>query len=182
MGGFLARVQATRKLTVPKCVRSARKLLDLCAQLKNNQFAICDDIQDSTVGSALYLNASLINHSCRPNAFPTFDGITMHVKCLTKISNGQEICISYVDTKNTTNERQKSLFRTYKFRCTCKCCENNSLDDEKLRNKDGTLSPVEQMTSILDNLSSYQKKGQNNQILMTVDEQLSANNFSATNM
>ena len=89
MGMFLARLQATRTLSVPKCVKSARKLLNLCAQLKNNQFAICDDIQDSTVGSALYLNASMINHSCRPNAFPTFDGIILHVKCLTKIRKGQ---------------------------------------------------------------------------------------------
>ena len=182
MGGFLARVQATRKLAVPKCVRSARKLLDLCAQLKNNQFAICDDIQDSTVGSALYLNASLINHSCRPNSFPTFDGITMHVKCLTKISKDQEICIAYIDTKNTTDERQKSLFRVYKFKCTCQCCQDKSLDDEKLRNKDGTLSSVEKMTRVLETLSSYQKQGQNDEILTAVDEQLSANNFSLINM
>ena len=198
MGAFLARLKTSRILAIPKCVRSARKLLDLCAQLKNNQFAICDDVQDSTVGSALYLNASLINHSCKPNAFPTFDGITLHIKCLTKITNGQgmssslkslrnfwyfsEICISYIDTKSTTEERQNSLSRVYKFKCTCKNCGDKDLDVKKLSKEDGRSTSVEEMASLFERISEFRKQDQHHETLAIVDKELSANNFSSTNM
>ena len=42
-GVFLARFQQMQKMRIPVCIKSVRKLLDLCAQIKNNQFAICDE-------------------------------------------------------------------------------------------------------------------------------------------
>jgi len=89
MAVFLSRFQATKKQKFPVCVANSRKLLDLCAKIKNNQFAICDEVINSEVGSGIYLNAAMINHSCQPNAFPIFEGKTIHIKALKKIKPGE---------------------------------------------------------------------------------------------
>ena len=57
--------------------------------MKNNQFAICDEVLNSEVGSGVYLNAAMLNHSCFPNAFPIFDGKTLYIKALNKIKAGE---------------------------------------------------------------------------------------------
>ena len=73
----------------PIAFNTPRKLLDLLAAIKNNQFAICDEEKSTTeLGSAIYLNASLLNHSCAPNAVPLFSGLKLYVKALKKIEPG----------------------------------------------------------------------------------------------
>ena len=89
VGVFLARFEQTKKFRWPQCVKSPKKLLDLCAQIKNNQFAINDESLNTEIGSAVYINASLLNHSSRPNAFPIFDGKTLYVKALKLIKPGE---------------------------------------------------------------------------------------------
>ena len=148
MGIFLARFQATKKQKFPVCLANARKLLDLCAKMKNNQFAICDEVLNSEVGSGVYLNAAMLNHSCSPNAFPIFDGKTLYVKALNKIKAGEgkiisnfllndtclEICIAYTDTKLTFEERQESLFSIYRFKLqkdTGKVSDAEKMKDDK---------------------------------------------------
>ena len=64
-------------------------MLDLCAQVKNNQFALCDEVINSEVGSAVYLNAAMLNHSCRPNAFPIFEGRVLQIKALRQIKKDE---------------------------------------------------------------------------------------------
>ena len=70
-------------------MKSARKMLDLCAQVKNNQFALCDEVINSEVGSGVYLNAAMLNHSCRPNAFPIFEGRVLQIKALRQIKKDE---------------------------------------------------------------------------------------------
>ena len=74
-------------------MKSARKMLDLCAQVKNNQFAICDEVINSEVGSAVYLNAAMLNHSGRPNAFPIFEGRVLQIKALRQIKKDEGMFI-----------------------------------------------------------------------------------------
>ena len=97
-------------------MRSPKKLLDLVAAIKNNQFAICDEESAiCDVGSALYLNHSLINHSCAPNAFPVFNGTNLVIKALRKIAPGEEIKIAYTDTKPVIQDRREYLNEIYRF-------------------------------------------------------------------
>jgi SET and MYND domain-containing protein len=54
-------------------------------------------LEFETVGMALDPLASLMNHSCDPNAVYLFEGTTIRVRSLKPISPGQEIFISYTD-------------------------------------------------------------------------------------
>ena len=72
-------------------------MLDLCAQVKNNQFALCDEVINSEVGSAVYLNAAMLNHSCRPNAFPIFEGRVLQIKALRQIKEDEGMKLVILD-------------------------------------------------------------------------------------
>lgn len=79
-------------------------------------------------GSALYLNQSKINHSCRPNAEVTFphSNHTLAVVAEEVINVGDEIFISYLDECNlnrSRHSRQKVLMENYLFVCNCPKCE-----------------------------------------------------------
>jgi len=126
IGIFLSKFQAIWGRKFPLPFNSARKMLDLVAAIKNNQFAICDEEKSTTeLGSGIYLNASLLNHSCEPNAVPLFSGLKLYVKALKKINAGEEICISYTDTSAITSDRRTCLEDIYRFKCCCiKCCSD----------------------------------------------------------
>lgn len=49
-----------------------------------NAFNILDD-NLNTIGTGIYLAASVINHSCVPNATATFDGSTLRIGAITDI-------------------------------------------------------------------------------------------------
>lgn len=66
-------------------------------------------------GSGLYLTQSKLNHSCVPNAQPSFpySDHTLAIKALTAIRAGEEICISYLDEcslERSRHSRQKVLW------------------------------------------------------------------------
>ncbi len=107
---FLVKFQRYWKKPIPRAVRSSRKLLDLFAAIKNNQFAICDEESgDYDVGSAVYIDHALVNHSCRPNAYPVFNKTNMIFKALRKIAPGEEITHAYTDTISPIQERREYL-------------------------------------------------------------------------
>lgn len=66
-------------------------------------------------GSALYVTQSKINHSCVPNAQPTFPH-SNHILALSAVGDiaaGEEICISYLDEcslERSRHSRQKVCF------------------------------------------------------------------------
>lgn len=51
-----------------------------------NAFNILDD-NLNTIGTGIYLAASVINHSCVPNATATFDGTTLRIGAITDIEH-----------------------------------------------------------------------------------------------
>lgn len=51
-----------------------------------NAFNILDD-NLNTIGSGIYLAASVLNHSCVPNATATFDGIELKICAIMDIEN-----------------------------------------------------------------------------------------------
>ncbi|KAI5464358.1 hypothetical protein BGZ63DRAFT_401314 [Mariannaea sp. PMI_226] len=75
--------------------------------------------------SGLFLEASRINHSCRPNAQHSWnaDLECLVVHAMEDIKAGCEITISYVSGKSLSYaERQAQLKQRFDFSCACKLC------------------------------------------------------------
>ena len=70
-----------------------------------------------------------MDHSCRPNASVSFDGINLIVRTLIDRPEGNanyssETFISYLDLLNDTRGRQEKLLKQYYFLCGCPRCED----------------------------------------------------------
>jgi hypothetical protein len=112
---FLIKFQRYWKKPIPRAIRSSRKLLDLFAAIKNNQFAICDEKSgDYDIGTATYIDHALANHSCTPNAYPVFNGTHMIFKALKKIAPGEEITHAYTDTISPIRTRREYLYDVWR--------------------------------------------------------------------
>jgi hypothetical protein len=79
------------------------------------------------LGAALYIKGSKYNHSCAPNAHQSFIGDVLIIRVTSVVEIGEEICISYVDTGQSTAVRRAELLRSYCFMCYCPKC---SLGDQ----------------------------------------------------
>ncbi|XP_022918762.1 protein-lysine N-trimethyltransferase SMYD5 [Onthophagus taurus] len=78
-------------------------------------------------GVALYSLQSAANHSCIPNAEPSFlhNNSKLSLVALKDIQDGEEICISYLDECNlgrSRHSRHKQLAENYLFICNCEKC------------------------------------------------------------
>jgi len=88
-----------------------------------NTFSILDGEMQS-LGTGLYLAASIVDHSCNPNAVAVFEGTTITIRALEDfpILDWSKIFISYVDLMKLPEERQMELNDTYYFVCQCTRC------------------------------------------------------------
>ena len=82
-----------------------------------------------SIGSALYLGPSVMDHSCQPNASVSFDGINLIVRTLVdkpegNFNYGSDVFISYLDLLNDTGGRREKLQKQYYFRCGCVRCSD----------------------------------------------------------
>eukprot|EP00271_Cylindrocystis_brebissonii_P007470 TRINITY_DN21043_c0_g1_i2.p1 TRINITY_DN21043_c0_g1~~TRINITY_DN21043_c0_g1_i2.p1 ORF type:complete len:1015 (-),score=108.32 TRINITY_DN21043_c0_g1_i2:523-3567(-) len=77
------------------------------------------------VAIALYSDASLFNHSCRPNAFVSFRGRHLVVRTTQPLMAGGELFICYGPQKgqDTFWERQSQLSCSWGFTCHCSACQ-----------------------------------------------------------
>lgn len=89
-----------------------------------NSFNVLDNELNS-LGTAIYLGASICDHSCRPNAVATFVGTTLEIHALAPMAtlNWSKIRISYIDLVQPTALRQKELNDNYFFCCDCDRCK-----------------------------------------------------------
>lgn len=71
-------------------------------------------------GLALDLTASVINHSCSPNAFIFFEGGKAYCRSLRTIGAGEEITISYTEPTIDVSSRNELLKEDHFFDCHCK--------------------------------------------------------------
>lgn len=76
-------------------------------------------LECENIGIALDPLASLMNHSCDPNAVCLFDGTAIHIRSLKPIYPGQEILISYTDNTMDYHFRNHTLKSKWFFTCTC---------------------------------------------------------------
>jgi hypothetical protein len=77
----------------------------------------------STTG-AVYPTICLINHSCAPNSYVSWnsDARSQTIHALRNIGVGEEITISYYHPNKTFRKRQTYLKEHFKFDCACEVC------------------------------------------------------------
>ncbi|KAJ8931425.1 hypothetical protein NQ314_015664 [Rhamnusium bicolor] len=104
---------------------NSAELMGMYGRMCVNCFSICNQ-EFQSVGSGIYLGASVVDHSCKPNAVVTFEGTTLIMRALETLPDfdWSKIFISYIDVMALKKERQKELECTYYFLCQCpKCIE-----------------------------------------------------------
>jgi SET and MYND domain-containing protein len=82
------------------------------------------------IASAIYPSASLINHSCNPNAIVRFKGSHLRIVATEDIPQGKEVSICYGPhyLRMRKTARLESLKRDYGFLCKCSVCESSDID------------------------------------------------------
>ncbi|KAM4771738.1 N-lysine methyltransferase SMYD2 isoform 1-T1 [Rhinophrynus dorsalis] len=103
----------------------------LFAQVNCNGFTI-EDEELSHLGSAIFPDVALMNHSCCPNVIVTYKGTLAEVRAVQEISAGDEIFTSYIDLLYPTEDRNDRLKDSYFFSCDCKECTTKQKDPAKL--------------------------------------------------
>ncbi|KAJ7672720.1 hypothetical protein B0H17DRAFT_1183338 [Mycena rosella] len=98
---------------------------DIYSRFGNNNFVIHSHL--TTFGHGIFPLASrLFNHSCLPNAAGKYvlspsDPPKMQVVALRDISEGEEICLPYLDPA-LLQSRQQIFHLSYGFECRCPSC------------------------------------------------------------
>ncbi|KAF5279535.1 hypothetical protein FQR65_LT03357 [Abscondita terminalis] len=102
------------------------ELLGIYGRMCVNSFNICDE-ELKGLGTGIYLAASIIDHSCQPNAVATFQGTLLNIRATEQMPhlNGT----NYTDTLQKSEVRRKDLMSTYYFLCKCPRC----LDPEETK-------------------------------------------------
>ena len=82
--------------------------------------------------TGVFLVASRINHSCRPNAHAVFDAdLTATVRVVRRVAAGEEITVSYGPTTDSTPERaerRRRLGASHAFECACAACDDDGAE------------------------------------------------------
>ncbi|XP_012692310.1 N-lysine methyltransferase SMYD2-A [Clupea harengus] len=117
-------------------------LNELFAGVNNNGFTI-EDEELSHLGSAVFPDVALMNHSCDPNVIVTYKGTTAEVRAVRDISPGDEIFNSYIDLLYPTEDRNERLIDSYFFECDCPECTSKSKDKAKMEIRKNLSTPPE---------------------------------------
>ncbi|XP_072188130.1 N-lysine methyltransferase SMYD2 isoform X1 [Excalfactoria chinensis] len=107
-------------------------LVVLFAQVNCNGFTI-EDEELSHLGSAVFPDVALMNHSCCPNVIVTYKGTLAEVRAVKEIEPGEEVFTSYIDLLYPTEDRNDRLRDSYFFTCDCRECTMKEKDKEKLK-------------------------------------------------
>uniref|UniRef100_A0A182PMG0 MYND-type domain-containing protein n=1 Tax=Anopheles epiroticus TaxID=199890 RepID=A0A182PMG0_9DIPT len=103
------------------------ELLRIYGKMCINTFNILDT-EMNTIGTGMYIGASIIDHSCRPNVIVSFDGETLKMRLLEDYPeqelNFRKLFISYIDLIDTTEVRRDQLAERYYFDCACERCRD----------------------------------------------------------
>ncbi|XP_043962527.1 N-lysine methyltransferase SMYD2-like [Gambusia affinis] len=128
-----------------------KDLLTLYSQVACNGFTIEDD-ELSHIGTAVYPDVALINHSCLPSVIVTYNGTSAEVRAVQDMKPGDEVLISYIDLLYPTDDRNNRLRECYYFTCDCLECKTKSKDKAKLKIRKQS-DPVE--PHVVDNMIRY---------------------------
>ncbi|CAN2387425.1 SET and MYND domain containing 2a [Pristimantis euphronides] len=103
----------------------------LFAQVNCNGFTI-EDEELSHLGSAIFPDVALMNHSCCPNVIVTYKGTVAEIRAVQEISAGDEVFTSYIDLLYPTEDRNDRLKDSYFFTCDCNECSTKKKDPAKM--------------------------------------------------
>ncbi|XP_078130953.1 N-lysine methyltransferase SMYD2-B isoform X2 [Sander vitreus] len=131
-----------------------KDLLTLFSQVACNGFTIEDD-ELSHMGTAVYPDVALINHSCLPSVIVTYKGTSAEVRAVKNMNPGDEVLISYIDLLYPTDDRNNRLREFYYFTCQCQECKTKSSDKAKLKVRKQS-DPIEQ--EVISNMVRYARK------------------------
>ncbi|XP_047429691.1 N-lysine methyltransferase SMYD2-B [Mugil cephalus] len=131
-----------------------KDLLTLFSQVACNGFTVEDD-ELSHMGTAVYPDVALINHSCAPSVIVTYNGTTAEVRAVQDMKPGDEVLISYIDLLYPTDDRNMRLRESYYFTCDCQDCKTKSKDKAKLKVRKRS-DPIE--PDVISNMVRYAKK------------------------
>lgn len=107
-----------------------------------NAFGIIDNYIN-VVGDGQYVEASICNHSCRPNTSPIFESFRMEIRAMTTIKKGEEIFISYdADLTKPQKDRRKDLRERYYFDCCCQRCQEEEKPYDRSSNNLNSKEPI----------------------------------------
>ncbi|KAK0266553.1 hypothetical protein LTS09_000506 [Friedmanniomyces endolithicus] len=84
---------------------------------------------------ALFTHASLINHSCLPNASRVFIGDAILLRATKDIPKGDEILQAYVSPTLDVKARQDRMNLIWNFTCSCALCKAETREPEDLRQR-----------------------------------------------
>uniref|UniRef100_A0AAY4B0U6 [histone H3]-lysine(4) N-trimethyltransferase n=1 Tax=Denticeps clupeoides TaxID=299321 RepID=A0AAY4B0U6_9TELE len=107
-------------------------LLTIFCQVNCNGFTV-EDEELSHLGSAVYPDVALMNHSCCPNVLVTYKGHVAEVRAVQQINPGDEVYTSYIDLLYPTEDRNVRLKDAYYFTCDCKECATKAKDKAKMK-------------------------------------------------
>lgn len=115
---------------------SLENFINMYSKILVNSFSLRSDrtTMPEHFGTGVYLVASLLNHSCKPNCTVVFQGRQLSVVATKEIPAGyipNVAFITYVNSLDDTATRQEQLTSTWHFTCRCSLCSNDKLDRQK---------------------------------------------------
>ncbi|XP_034435719.1 N-lysine methyltransferase SMYD2-B [Hippoglossus hippoglossus] len=131
-----------------------KELLTLFSQVACNGFTIEDD-ELSHLGTAIYPDVALINHSCLHSVIVTYKGTSAEIRAVRDMKPGDEVLISYIDLLYPTDDRNSRLRESYYFTCDCQECKSQSKDKKKLKVRKRS-DPIE--PEVVSNMVRYARK------------------------
>lgn len=116
---------------------SVKHLYEACSTIlkadSHNAFGInsgsSSKEKEEYMGYALFPHASYFNHSCQPNLTKTRDGRTWQFRTTRDVSEGEELCITYLggaEAELTLEQRRSRLSVTWEFECCCRKCKEDA--------------------------------------------------------
>lgn len=127
-------------------MRIKSNCFELNAQLvgkKSGDPPIYTHVGVSPIGTVLFLRASQINHSCKPNCGYYFTGDTQNIKTIDHIREGEEIFITYERVGKAMPDREDRiphLTISFGFECMCEFCQGPPEKDLISRCQDAEAS------------------------------------------
>ena len=90
------------------------------------------DFQGKCLGSALFPEACLFNHSCMPNCILSFDGLRLEIRTIAPVASGEELTIAYTELYALGTDRRSALQHAKRFECACSRCLSPTHDNGHL--------------------------------------------------
>jgi len=97
---------------------------------------LIDAVWPAFHGTALFVSAARINHSCAPNLKVSFpgNGACLSTQALAPVAPGDELCISYILDEADATVRRRQLLE-YGFVCNCERCRQEDSGNVRKEHK-----------------------------------------------